>query len=319
MAPPLPWSASDVPHLAHDDTLKVSDVQAKGTHNSYHVETPGNNVPDWHYTMPALDHQLGADGCRQLELDLHLGSLDDADFLIHHLDFLDEETNCKTLRECLTLIGTWSGAHPGHLPIYIQLEPKNGFTPDDPEGFFTKLEDQIHSVLVPERIITPDEVQGSAQTLGEAVSTKGWPTFATTRGRIIFAFDDHDMVRDAYSHGGTTLAGRLLFVDSAPGEDLAAVAILNDPTDTASISAALAAGMIVRTMSDDPTDDDATASAGLTAALASGSTWISTNFPEPVDFRAFYFGDLPGGSPARCNPVTAPASCTSADLEALAP
>lgn len=315
---PLPWSQADIPYLPQDDLLRVSDVQAKGTHNSYHVETQGNTLPDWHYTLEPLDVQLDVQGVRQLEIDLHLTSLDE-DFEVYHLTGLDEGTTCRRLRDCLTAIGAWSGAHPGHLPLYLQFEPKGGFIPEDPEAYFAKLEGEILSVFVSDRIVTPDEVQGGAPTLGAGVAERGWPTLGETRGRVLLMFDDEGAVRDAYSRQGTSLEGRLFFVDSAPGDATAAIAILNNPTtDTDAIHAALAANMLVRTMVDDPKDDDATAAAELEAGLAAGATWLSTNFPAPSPERA-YAATIPAGTPARCNPITAPPSCTPRALEDLAP
>lgn len=317
---PLPWSKDAIGHLPQDDTLRVHHVQAKGTHNSYHVETPGNRQADWHYTMPPIDTQLDLLGVRQLEIDVHLASLDD-EFKVFHIQYLDEGTTCATFRDCLGVIGRWSGAHPNHQPLYIQIEPKTGFTTEKADAFFARLEAEILSVLVRERIVTPDEVQGDAPTLGGAVAQRGWPTLGQTRGRIIFAMDDHGDVRAAYTRGSTSLKGRLLFSDSRPGEPLAAVAILNDPVgDAAQIRAALAANMIVRTDADDlPANaDDKSAKARLASALASGATWLSTNFPGPVDFRAYY-AIIPGGTPSRCSPVTAPPSCTPLDIDDLGP
>lgn len=315
---PLPWSKADVPHLPQDDVLRVSDLQVLGTHNSYHVETAGNTLADWHYTLEPLDVQLGEQGVRQLEIDLHYTSPDD-DFEVYHLTAIDEGTTCRRLRDCLTTIAAWSGEHPGHLPLYLQFEPKGGYNPGDPEGYFGKLEAEILSVFARERIITPDEVQGDASSLGDAIAARGWPTLGELRGRVLLMFDNHGDVRDAYSRGGTSLEGRLLFVDSAPGDATAAITILNDPTrDADAIGAALAANMLVRTMVDDPKDDDATAAAELEAGLSVGATWLSTNFPAPSAARA-YSTAIPEGAPARCNPITAPPSCAPQDLERLAP
>jgi hypothetical protein len=315
---PLPWSRAAIPALPQDNLLRVNDIQAKATHNSYHIETPGNTLPDWHYTLAPLDVQLSEQGVRQIELDLHLVSLDD-EFEVYHLPALDEQTTCRKLRDCLRTIATWSGDHPGHMPLTIQFEPKQGFTSDDPEAYFSKLEAEILSVFVEERIVTPDEVQGESATLGAAVADGGWPTLGQTRGRVVLMFDDEEAVRDAYSRGGTSLKGRLLFVDATPGDATAAVAILNNPVkDANAIQAALAANLLVRTMIDDPGDDDAAAAAGLEAGLAVGATWLSTNTPAPVPGRA-YSATIPTGTPARCNPKTAPPSCTPQDIERLDP
>ena len=58
------------------------------------------------------------------------------------------------------------------------------------------------------------------------------------------------------------------------------------------------------------------------AALASGAQWVSTDYPVPnygVGFATTYFAEIPGGTVARCNPVNAPRSCVSRQLERLQP
>ena len=101
-----------------------------------------------------------------------------------------------------------------------------------------------------DRMITPDDVRGSAPTLGEAVRSRGWPTLDRVRGKVYFTLDNESF-RDAYLIGHPSLRGRLLFTPSAPGRDDAAYAKLNDPiADATRIKAALAAHMIVRTRAD---------------------------------------------------------------------
>jgi hypothetical protein len=55
------------------------------------------------------------------------------------------------------------------------------------------------------------------------------------------------------------------------------------------------------------------------AALASGAQFVSTDYPVIVPGVPMtgtpYVVDIPGGTPARCNPVTAPAACASTDIE----
>jgi hypothetical protein len=50
------------------------------------------------------------------------------------------------------------------------------------------------------------------------------------------------------------------------------------------------------------------------AALAGGAHFISTDFPAPVD-GIDYWVDIPGGTPSRCNPITAPPECTAEAVE----
>ncbi len=296
-------------HYARDGELRLTHMQVKATHNSYHVETPGNTLPDWKYTMPPLDVQLARDGVRSVELDVHFKG-DGAPIEVHHLPLLDETTTCPTLVACLTTLKVWSDAHPAHQPLYVQMEMKSGVTTKNAEDFFAAIEAEILSVWPRSRVLTPDDVRGDAATLREALATTGWPTLGATRQKIFFGFDESGPLRDAYTRGGAGLAGRLAFIDSAPADAFAGVAIVNDAKDSAAIDAALAAGMLVRVfgaaVGDDPADNE--------AALASGAHVLSTDYPgvEPDPVRAL---TIPGGTPSRCNPRTAPPDCRPEDIE----
>lgn len=43
---------------------------------------------------------------------------------VFHLADVDFRSQCPRFRQCLTLLRQWSGAHPGHSPVFILLEPK---------------------------------------------------------------------------------------------------------------------------------------------------------------------------------------------------
>ena len=283
-----------------DDILRMNHVQVRATHNSYHVETAGNSLAEWHYTHAPLDVQLDAQGVRGLELDTRY--VEEADrFEVFHIQTLDERTTCRAFTECLAVIKGWSDGHLGHEPILIQIEPKDA-PPADAEPYFEKLEREILAVWPRERIVTPDDVQGGAPSLREAVTTRGWPRLGETRGTILFYVDNLDVWRGPYTRGGTSLAARLMFVNSAESDPLAAVLIVNDPTNRARIDAAARAGFIVRTRADESGLPEQRA-----AALATGAHALSSDFPTVFA--------IPGGTPSRCNPVTAPAGCTPAAIE----
>ncbi|MDB4969101.1 MAG: hypothetical protein JWN44_4790 [Myxococcales bacterium] len=301
-----------------DATLRLDHLQVKGTHNSYHVEKANNDVKEWHYSHVPLDLQLDKQGVRQIELDLHWVKDDQGDgyhFEIYHVILADDVSTCPTLVECLKTVKSWSDKYPGHLPLYIQMEVKDGFIPALAEAFFTNLESDILRVFPRSRIITPDEVRAGAATLPDALAA-GWPTLAKLRGRLFFNFDNRDETRAAYTHGLANLDGRLAFVDSDPSDPFGAISVLNDPIrDQVRIDAAVAAHLLVRTRAD--VDGDAARAndfSGWDAALASAAHYISTDFPAPVAGTS-YFVEMPDGTPARCNPVSAPPSCTSLALE----
>jgi len=51
----------------------------------------------------------------------------------------------------------------------------------------------------------------------------------------------------------------------------------------------------------------------LRAALDSGAHMISTDAPTKTD-RYEYWVDIVGGTPSRCNPISATSSCRAEDL-----
>ena len=118
-----PEESLKAPYLPLDDVLRLNHVQAKGTHNSYHVE-PDVVFHDSHrYSHAPLDAQLRDQGVRQLELDLHYR--EDVGFEIFHLPGIDEVSTCVRFVDCLQEISDWSQEQPGHLPVMIWLEPKD--------------------------------------------------------------------------------------------------------------------------------------------------------------------------------------------------
>ena len=297
-----------------DDDLRLHHVQVKSTHNSYHVEAEGNPVEAWAYTMPPLDEQLDLYGVRHFELDVYHEPDEDV-FEVFHLPFADEQTNCETLVDCLGAMARWSDRHRAHAPIVVSIEPKNAAW-DDPEPYFEALHQRIESVWPRPCIITPDEVQAEEPTLADGLRARGWPTLRTLRGRVLFVLLDGGAWRDAYTRMGSDLRDRLLFAEGSAADSWAAVARLDDPVAaSAAIADATAAGLLVRTRADtDGVEVRAGDRTRLEAALASGAHLVSTDFPAPTDAYGEWLV-LPGGTPARCNPVTAPQECTSEAIE----
>lgn len=325
--------------------LRVNHVQVIGTHNSYHVEPPQDAIdimlgfrPDAYtlqYTHAPLARQLDEQGVRQFELDVFAdptGSVwrpeGRAGWKVFHIEQVDMGATCEVLVDCLAEVKRWSDLHRDHMPIAFLLEVKDSAdipSPPDPvpvtSELLTDLDAEIRSVFPPERLITPDDVRGGRATLEEAVLTDGWPTLEESRGKVMFLLDNR---RDDYLAGTTTLEGRVAFTPSSPGNPDAAFLKLNDPIgDFDAIQAAVAAGYVVRTRADGPVD---TAISGDTtqrdAALASGAQWVSTDYPVPglsTRWGTDYVASIPGGNPARCNPLNAPSGCENVLIEDLQP
>jgi Phosphoinositide phospholipase C, Ca2+-dependent len=296
-----------------DAVLRLNQIQAKGTHNSYHVEKPGNTIPAWMFTHDPLGVEFDLEGVRAVELDTHM---DDAlgAIRVYHVPGIDDGTTCNLFSDCLQAIKSWSDAHPGHHAIFVHIEPKDAELNQTPnfDAYADLLDQTILSVWPRDRVIAPADVQGDSATLRDAVTTKGWPTLGETRGKVLFYLNERTKFHAAYTRGGSDISGRIAFPESHVDEPIGGVVVLNDPTQDP-IAAAVQQGFLVRTMCDG-VPRPADAETRRTQALASGAHVISTDFPVPADG-----GDLglqiPGGTPSRCNPVNAPSACTSEAVE----
>ena len=309
---------------------------------------------EWDYEHEPLPVQLADQGVRQIELDVWadpeggryatrraqayaglpedpgIPELAEPGLKVLHIQEVDVESTCWTFTACLTEVRDWSDANPGHVPVLILVEAKAdelpdplglGFLPPIPfdAGQLQAIDDEILSVFDRDRVLTPDDVRGGAATLEEAVLTTGWPVLGDVRGKVLFALDNPGEVMEAYQAGHPSLEGRVMFTGGdPPGTPETAFLKLNDPVgDEQAIRRAVAAGYLVRTRADaDPQLDDRDPVPVRDLALATGAQFVSTDFlvPNPT-YDPDYRVAVPGGTPGRCNPVSAPDWCTPADVE----
>jgi hypothetical protein len=160
-------------------------------------------------------------------------------------------------------------------------------------------------------------VRGSYDTLREAIETDGWPTLDESRGKIMILLDNGDPLRATYVAEYPGLQGGVFFVSADPDSDEAGYFQANDPYRTnPTIEELVSRNFLLRTRTDvENVEADLNDGARRDRALASGAQWLSTDYPVPAD--SGYVVTLPGvpeGSVARCNPVSAPPSCSDAEL-----
>jgi Phosphoinositide phospholipase C, Ca2+-dependent len=304
-----------------DDTLRLNQVQVLATHNSYHVQqdVPIASPPTQQYTHAPLDQQLDL-GVRGFELDVV--NAPDGQFPVLHTPMIDATSNCTPFAQCLQVTRTWSRAHPGHVPIFILVEPR-----DDPIDFVIDPQlrpfdaaglDQLDALVrsaLGRQLITPDSVRGKAKTLRAAVTGRGWPTLGKTRGKIMVILSTGGPVRDVYREGHPSLEGRAMFVTS--GERAATAAVIKvDTPDEPLIQQLVKDGFIVRTRADgDLVEARANDVTRRDLVLRSGAQIVSTDFEVPVPTMSEYVVAIPDGTPARCDPVNAPKNCRPSDVE----
>lgn len=143
-----------------DGALRMNDLTAVGTHNSYKLAIPAEELSALLAANPAaagldyahrsLTQQLET-GVRQLEIDVvhdpeggryarpltalgHGGAVSAAftqvmnrpGFKTLHMPDVDFRSSCLSFVDCLTEVRRWSDAHPDHAPILIMLNAKTG-------------------------------------------------------------------------------------------------------------------------------------------------------------------------------------------------
>jgi hypothetical protein len=350
---PLWTSAQTKPAADVDSRVRMNQIQVIGTHNSYHAGLAPSEgkllqmqnpkaFAGLEYRHQPLDQQLAA-GVRQIELDVfadsqggryahdswarvvaaaHLPADPDFDpqgvmqkpgFKVMHVQDVDYRSTCQPFTACLKIVRQWSQAHPNHVPIYILVETKQQDL--QPEYHATTTEKFTSATFD----ALDADVRGGAATLEEAVLKNGWPTLKSSRGKVVFLMDQHP-AGPVYLEGHPSLKGRVLFTNAMPGEPDCAFIEKNDGPAT-EIADLVRKGYLVRTRTDADTQEARTgATTRRDDALASGAQLLSTDYPvsEPASFAsnpAGFVVGLPGGAIARCNPINAPASCSSSILE----
>jgi len=348
---------------AVDDDVHLNEVQVVGSHNSYHlipsqaeVDLRRSFIGDaddaLQYRHVALPEQFQSQKVRQIELDVFLDpaggkyanpllrlaagtgpydpAMNEPGIKVLHVQDVDYESTCLSLKACLGEVETWSDANPSHLPIAVLVELKDSEVPvagfpfvvPDPWNApaMDTLDAEIRSVMDPSDLITPDDVRGTRPTLEEAVLTDGWPTIGESRGKVMFLMDNGGDYRTDYLAGHPTLEDRAVFTNGEPGSPDAAFVKRND-SDDPSIPTLVEQGYVVRTRADgDTVEARSNDTTKRDLAFASGAQWVSTDYPVPglaVGFTSGYFAEIPGGTVARCNPINGPATCVDAELDTI--
>jgi hypothetical protein len=303
----------------HDDQLRLHHLQLKGTHNSYHLEPEAPVYEGHRYSHLSLDRQLDEQGVRVMELDIHYEGTE-APIKILHLGLVDENTSCRTFTDCLQTIKGWSDKHRSHLPILIWLELKFGVDGAETE-VLQDMERVIEGIFPRDQLLTTDVVKGSHASVRHALTSEGWPLLGAIRGRVAFiTINSGEAMTNAYLALHPSALGGVLFPTAGTlaqfDEPWAAFTKINDPNTAGEIAAALERRILVASniCLADYSDDECRQREE--AALTHGVTMLKGDFPAPVEDREYWF-DFPNGTPARCNPLTAPQVCTAEALEHL--
>ena len=309
------------------DAIKLNELQVIGSHNSYKIaiEKPLLNylvqmnpeIKSLEYEHLPLWQQLDL-GLRGLELDVFHDPeggyysnpkgleiikasgnsplpFDQEEKLkvpglkVFHVQEIDFRSHNLLFMDALVELKNWSEANPGHTPIIITMNTKDGEVPNTrkPLSFtadaLQNIDLEIRAVFSENQLITPDLVRGDFDTLEKAILSKGWPLLSKVRNRFLFVLDEGDAKADAYLSKFPKLKGAVLFVNKEEGNPNAAFRIMNDPIkDFEKIQELVDLGYLVRTRADAGTEEARTNDYNrFEKAKASGAQIITTDYYVP--------------------------------------
>ncbi|EOR93851.1 hypothetical protein ADIARSV_2988 [Arcticibacter svalbardensis MN12-7] len=312
---------------APDDSFKLNQIQVIGSHNSYkqaiepalfkliQAKDSTNRLGGLQYEHIAITEQLNM-GLRNLEIDVYAdskggkyahpkgldlvkpdqpydtaGVMNQPGFKVLHVPDIDFRSSSLTFDDCLQKLKNWSNSNPGHIPVFITLEPKDGEKNrfgTTPEAFTPALFDELDAVIREklgiDKLITPDMVRGNFKTLEEAVLNGNWPNLKQAKGKFLFILDNSDKKRDLYMQDHPSLKGRLIFVNAEPGKPEAATLFRNNSADP-TIPELVTKGYIIRTRADSDTKEArANDYTHFKQAQNSGAQIITTDYYKPSAF-----------------------------------
>nr|WP_234336208.1 phosphatidylinositol-specific phospholipase C domain-containing protein [Streptomyces sp. NRRL S-920] len=156
-----------------------------GLHNAY-------EKAKYPYFADALDSGAG-----MLELDVWTNGFGSG-WRVSHSNPLGNDNNCEnaqhpgelrtkprnqSLAGCLRDMRTWHDAHPGHRPVLVKVELKDGFHGRRGRGP-ADLDALLTSVLG-DAVYRPGRLAAGHPTLDDAVRAKGWPSRAELAGKFV--------------------------------------------------------------------------------------------------------------------------------------
>jgi hypothetical protein len=190
------------------------------------------------------------------------GDLKKPGFKILHISDVDFETNYLTFKSALNELKTWSEEHPGHLPMYINIEAKGSHPADESKslkrlGFktcipfdsmaYVYLEAEINSVLTSDQIYTPADFKDTCLSLRSRINTSGWPILKEVRGKFIFILEGSNQ------HLYKSFIDPLMFYYGDNNDANTAFLLRNNAVASCAEIHGLVSDFIVRTRSDSGT------------------------------------------------------------------
>ncbi|WP_240135171.1 phosphatidylinositol-specific phospholipase C domain-containing protein [Streptomyces sp. MUM 178J] len=180
-----PAQATAAPRTAHAGEASYAASTWVGVHNAYEKDKFG-------YFADALDSGAG-----MLELDVWTNGLGRS-WRVSHSNPFGNDNNCENaahadqlrtrarnqdLGGCLADMRAWHDANPGHRPILIKIEMKDGF--QGKRGRGPAALDALLTARLGDALFRPADLAGGHPDLDTAVRADSWPSRSAMAGRFV--------------------------------------------------------------------------------------------------------------------------------------
>lgn len=171
------------PAYAADNGTRTSHVTTVGVHNAYEK-----------YAYPYLADALDS-GAGLIEFDVWTFAGNYRWRAGHELPVITSANNCmsrglrsgtgnQVFDRCLDNLRWWHEQNPGHRPIIVKVEMKNGFNVQ--AGASASAFDDLVRAKLGDAVYTPGQLLGDHATLDEAAKADSWPTRGDLAGKFLF-------------------------------------------------------------------------------------------------------------------------------------
>lgn len=189
---------------AFSEGVKLNEIAVMGTHNSYQLlgTLPKRGLMKTLqiisfgvvenkavFEMDTFTEQL-EQGIRNLEIDIEtVDDEGDISFIVTHSAIIDNVSSAYNLAKGLEEIAMWSDNNPGHLPIYLLIEPKDDvLSINNMKNFSLEYALEFDKVLrqvLGDRLLTPAQAMGEYESFEEMRKADDWPALTQVTGKII--------------------------------------------------------------------------------------------------------------------------------------
>ena len=290
------------------------------------------------YEHPPLDRQLDL-GLRLLELDFYADpegghfanpanievladdearpfspeQLAQPGFKVMHIQGYDNYSHCVLLEDCLAQLKTWSDRNPEHSLVTVTMNVKEDRIFEDlPEprkfdsSLLQELDDLLLDVFGRDRLLRPDDVRGNAETLRDAVLTKGWPRLSDVPQKFMFVLDEgRPSASLIYREVHPSLRGRVMFGNYPESDDEAAFMVYWDiEGQEETVADLVSKGFLLRVSADIGTAEARNNDRSrLEKAIRSGAQFIASDYyPGHISpFATKYVANFDDGSIIECS------------------